>query len=133
MREFTIYRSDCAGNSSNCLYPTKTVIIDKSSFQEAVTVDHVTAKYKDNYRSKDHFEESDCIPLDCDNDHSENPEEWITPLNIALEIPGVAFAVSYSRHHNLPKGKKSAKPRFHVFFPIEIIHDADLYAAMKQK
>ena len=44
MREFIIYRVDCAGNSSNCLYRTKTVITDKSSFQEAVTVDHVTAK-----------------------------------------------------------------------------------------
>lgn len=133
MREFIIYRVDCAGNSSNCLYRTKTVITDKSSFQEAVTVDHVTAKYKDNYRSKDNFEEADCIPLDCDNDHSEKPEEWITPLDIALEIPDVAFVVSYSRHHNLPKAEKSARPRFHVFFPIEIIHDADLYAVMKQK
>ena len=133
MREFIIYRVDCAGNSSNCLYRTKTVITDKSSFQEAVTVDHVTAKYKDNYRSKDNFEEADCIPLDCDNDHSEKPEEWITPLDIALEIPDVDFVVSYSRHHNLPKAEKSARPRFHVFFPIEIIHDADLYAVMKQK
>ena len=89
------------------MYPTKTVITDKSSFQEAVTVDYVTAKYKDNYRSKDNFEEVDCIPLDCDNDHSETPEEWITPLEIALEIPGVAFDVSYSRHHNLLKYEKN--------------------------
>lgn len=56
---------------------------------------------------KDNFEFSDCIPLDCDNDHSDNPNEWVTPLDIALEIPGVAFAVSYSRHHNLPKGDKA--------------------------
>lgn len=117
MWQFIIYRADCAGNSSNCLYSTKTVITDKSSFQEAVTVDYVTAKYKDNYRGKDNFEDADCIPLDCDNDHLETPAEWITPLEIALEIPGVAFDVSYSRHHNLLKDEKTARPRFRIFFP----------------
>ena len=121
MLNFTIYTADCAGNSGNCLYSNKMIVTDKESFIKATKMDHVTAKYKGNYRSKDNFEFSDCIPLDCDNDHSDNPNEWVTPLDIALEIPGVAFAVSYSRHHNLPKGDKSARPRFHIFFPIEIV------------
>ena len=43
------------------------------------------------------------------------------------------FAVSYSRHHNLPKGDKSARPRFHIFFPIEIVSDEQEYADMKRK
>ena len=111
MLNFTIYTADCVGNSGNCLYPNKMIVTDKESF----------IKYKGNYRSKDNFEFSDCIPLDCDNDHSDDPNEWVTPLDIALEIPGVAFAVSYSRHHNLPKGDKPARPRFHIFFPIEIV------------
>ena len=133
MLNFTIYTADCVGNSGNCLYPNKMIVTDKESFIKATKMDHVTAKYKGNYRSKDNFEFSDCIPLDCDNDHSDNPNEWVTPLDIALEIPGVAFAVSYSRHHNLPKGDKSARPRFHIFFPIEIVSDEQEYADMKRK
>ena len=131
MINFTVYSADCVGNSGNCLYPNKNIVTDKESFIKATKMDHVTAKYKGNYRSKDNFESSDCIPLDCDNDHSENPEDWLTPFDIALEIPGVAFAVSYSRHHNLPKGDKSARPRFHIFFPIEIVSDEREYADMK--
>lgn len=127
MINFTVYSADCVGNSGNCLYPNKNIVTDKESFIKATKMDHVTAKYKGNYRSKDNFESSDCIPLDCDNDHSDNPNEWVTPLDIALEIPGVAFAVSYSRHNNLPKGDKSARPRFHIFFPIEIVSDEQEY------
>lgn len=133
MINFTVYSADCVGNSGNCLYPNKNVVTDKESFITATKMDHVTAKYKGNYRSKDNFESSDCIPLDCDNDHSENPEDWLTPFDIALSIPGVVFAASYSRHHNLPKGDKSARPRFHVFFPIPKVTDGEEYAAMKRK
>ena len=133
MINFTVYSADCVGNSGNCLYPNRNVVTDKESFIAATKMDHVTAKYKGNYRSKDNFESSDCIPLDCDNDHSENPEDWLTPFDIALSIPGVVFAASYSRHHNLPKGDKSARPRFHVFFPIPKVTDGEEYAAMKRK
>lgn len=133
MINFTVYSADCVGNSGNCLYPNKMIVSDKESFIKATKMDHVTAKYKGNYRSKDNFESSDCIPLDCDNDHSDNPNEWVTPLDIALEIPGVAFAVSYSKHHNISKGDKSARPRFHIFFPIEIISDEQEYADMKRR
>ena len=123
MLDFTIYAADCAGNSGNCLYPDKIIVTDKESFIVATKMEHVTAK--------DNFEFSDCIPLDCDNDHSDNPDEWVTPLDIALEILGVAFAVSYSKHHNLPKGDKSARPRFHIFFPIEIVSDEQEYAELQ--
>ena len=133
MLDFTIYTADCIGNSGNCLYPNKIVVTDKDAFIKAIKMDHVTAKYKGNYRSKDNFESSDCIPLDCDNDHSDNPDDWVTPFDIALEIPGVAFAASYSRHHNLPKGDKSARPRFHVFFPIPAVTNEKEYAAMKKR
>lgn len=133
MLDFTLYTADCTGNSGNCLYPNKVRIRNKESFGHAIRMDHVTAKYKGYYRSKDNFEESDCIPFDCDNDHSENPSDWMTPLDIALSIPGVAFAASYSRSHNQPKGNKSARPRFHVLFPIQKVMDEESYAAMKQQ
>ncbi|MGN1114372.1 MAG: DUF3987 domain-containing protein, partial [Oscillospiraceae bacterium] len=129
---FLVY-IQCTGNSGNCLYPNKMVVTDKDTFITATKMDHVTAKYKGNYRSKDNFESSDCIPLDCDNDHSDNPNDWVTPFDIAIEIPGVAFAASFSRHHNVPKGDKSARPRFHVFFPVPEVTDEKEYTAMKKR
>lgn len=128
MINFTVYSADCVGNSGNSLYPNKNVVTDKESFIAATKMDHVTAKYKGNYRSKDNFESSDCILLDCNNDHLENPEDWLTPFDIALSIPGVVFAASYSRHHNLPKGDKSARPSL----PYTEGNGGEEYAAMKR-
>ena len=133
MINFTLYTADCTGNSSNCLYPHRMKVTDKDTFIAAIETDHVTAKYKGNYRSKDNFEYSDCIPLDCDNDHSENPDEWITPFDLAMLIPGVSFAASYSRHHLMVKGDKSERPRFHVFFPIEVVSDKEEYTNLKRR
>lgn len=133
MINFTVYSADCVGNSGNCLYTNKMIVTDKDSFIKAMKMDHVTVKYKGNYRSKDNFECSDCITFDCDNGHSDNPNECVTPLDIALEILGVAFAVSYSRHYSLPKGDKSARPRFHISFPIEIVSDEQEYADKKRR
>lgn len=133
MINITLYAADCTGNSSNCLYPHKMKVTDKDTFIAAIKTDHVTAKYKGNYRSKDNFEYSDCIPLDCDNDHSENPDEWITPFDLAMLIPGVSFAASYSRHHMMVKGDKSERPRFHMFFPIEVVSDEEEYTNLKRR
>lgn len=133
MINITLYTGDCTGNSGNCLYPNKAVVTNKEEFIAATKTDHVTAKYKGNYRSKDNFEYSDCIPLDCDNDHSENPNDWITPFDLAMVIPGVSFAASYSRHHMMVKGDKSARPRFHVFFPIEVVSDEEEYTNLKRR
>ena len=73
------------------------------------------------------------IPLDCDNHHSENPSDWVTSLDVAMQFPDVAFAVSYSRNHNKVKGDKTARPRFHVYFPIETVADKDEYVNLKQQ
>ena len=113
MINFTVYSADCVGNSGNCLYPNKMIVTDKESFIKATKIDHVTAKYKGNYRSKDNFESSDCIPLDCDNDHSDNPNEWVTPLDIALEIPGVVLQMKSML-------KRSIKIRFHILRHIHL-------------
>lgn len=132
MLDFTIYAADVVGQSGNCLYPNKVTVTDKDSFLKAIQMDHVTAKYKGNYRSKDNFEYSDCIPLDCDND-SDNPEEWVTPFDISIAMPGVCFAASYSKNHMKLKGDKSERPRFHVFFPIEQVKDETEYSELKRK
>lgn len=133
MFKFTLYTANCVGNNGNCIYPNKMEVTDEVSFVTAISLDHVTAKYKGNYRSKDNFEEADNIPLDCDNDHSDNPDDWITPLDIALAFPDVQFAASYSRNNMKQKGNKSPRPRFHVFFLTPTITNADEYVALKKR
>ena len=57
----------------------------------------------------------------------------LPPKFLADNLCDVAFAVTYSRHHMLAKGNKSARPRFHVFFPTIPCNDANSHKAIKQK
>ena len=130
---FTIYYSDVTGVPSNCNYPHKKKVIDEESLKEAISRDYVCAEYKNSYRNNDNFVGSDCLPVDCDNDHSDNPDEWITPNEIKEAFPDVSFAIHYSRSNNKEKNGKSARPKFHVLFPIDYESDASKYKEIKQK
>ena len=123
----------CIGNSSNCMYPNSVMVSDRDSFIQAISFDHVAGTFKGNYRSKDNFISSDCIPMDCDNDHSDDEKDWVTPFDVALAFPRVCFFASYSRNHMKVKGNKPARPRFHIYFPIEEIKDAGEYSSYKEQ
>ncbi len=73
MQKFTLYRTNGAGNAKNTIYPIRKEIADPEALCEALRHDHVCAKYRDDRRSEANFESSDVIPMDCDNDHSEDP------------------------------------------------------------
>lgn len=129
---FTIYSADVTGNPGNCSYPNKHVILDEASLKAAICHDYVCAEYLNSYRNGDNFIGSDCLPVDCDNDHSENPADWMTPDDVMQAFPGVTFAIHFSRFHNREKNGKAARPKFHVLFPIEHCTDASLYSDMKK-
>ena len=131
--KFTLYTADCTGNEKNTLYPNQRVITCEGDLKKSITYDHVCAQYQNNTRSDANFMVSDVVPMDCDNDHSDNPDEWITPEFLAENLTDVAFAITYSRHNMLPKGNKSARPRFHVFFPTAPCNDALSHKAIKAK
>jgi len=131
--DITLFTAACTGNPKNNVYPNEARITDKASFAAAVKHDHVCAKYKDDRRYASGFEVSDCVPMDCDNDHSNDPAEWKTPSDVAAAFPGASFYVAYSRNHMKSKDGKAPRPKFHVYFPIERVSDANLYVAMKQQ
>ena len=87
---FTLYSADFIGNPGNCSYPHKTVVMDADSMRDAVGHDYVCAEYKNHYRNSDNFLSADCLPVDCDNDHSEDPKDWITPADVLEAFPGVS-------------------------------------------
>ena len=130
--KFTLYRADYIGAPNNCSYPHKVEVTDTESLISAVTRDYVCAEYRNNYRNGDNFIGADCLPVDCDNDHSENPTDWVTPQDVRDAFPGVSIAIHYSRSHMREKNGKPARPKFHVLFPIEPMTDPAAYSEMKK-
>ncbi len=129
-----IYTADCTGDAANCKYPHMAEVTSATQLAAAVAFDHVAARYKDFYRSKDNFEDATVIELDCDNDHSDNPADWVTPEKLAEDpdLGDVEFATTPSRHNMLPKGERSARPRFHFHATISECDSADKVAAIKR-
>ena len=132
-KNITVYAANCRGNPTNCLYPHRIEITDEVSAAEAFSRDIVCAEYRNNYRSVENFLISNTLPMDCDNDHSNDPALWITADDIESFFPDVAYLIHYSRHHMKPKGDLSARPRLHVIFLIDPTSDPDAYVRLKQR
>ena len=151
--EFTLYTAHCRSDKNNTSYPQAVRVTDIESLKRAVSLDHVSARYKDGYAKKDtghkdlirahraitEYDGADAIMFDCDNTPANDkepdipPEKWVTPEHVKAAFPGVSFCVAYSRNHMKQKGKYSARPRFHCYFAIDPIADATEFAALKDK
>ncbi len=129
--ELILYTADCTGKAANCLYPHEKKITSQKELVEAIAHDQVFAKYKDSYRSIENFISSSVIPLDCDNDHTEKPEEWLTADKLAEIFEDMQFVLIPSRNHMKEKNGKAARPKYHVLFPVADYTDPTLYAAVK--
>lgn len=146
-KHMTIYTAKCRGNVANTSYPHKVEITCEADLQKAAAFDHVCAAYADGrdskdrlitaYRSIDTFLQSDCLPVDLDNDHSDDPADWKTLEHIQATFPGVAFYAVPSRNHMKPKESKgvirTARPKYHIYFPIDTVTDAEEYRQMKER
>lgn len=133
MTLFTIFTANTTGAKQNTMYPNEVSVDHLTTLEQAMRRDHVCAKYRGNERGNANFQYSDCIPMDCDNDHSDNPEDWMGPEDVQKAFPGVAFAVSFSRNHMKEKDGKAARPKFHCYFPIERISSAEQYTVLKRQ
>ena len=145
----TVFVSSGRNQKTNTSYPFPSVISSVDDLKEAASYDHVSARYADGknnrgrmikaYRSKKTFLSSDCLPMDCDNCNP-NPLEddvpendWKTPADVRSAFPDVPFYVVYSRNHMKEKNGKAARPRFHVYFPMEEVHSLDAYEKLKKQ
>lgn len=119
MRTFTL--SIASGKRQvafNAIYETQVTIKSLEDLNQAVQWDNTAGIFKGDRRNNDNFISTDCLFMDCDNEHSESPSEWLTPDIIAKRLSDVEFAIVYSRNHMKDKKSKSARPRFHVYFPL---------------
>ena len=126
------YYADTRENSKNSFYPNHLPIHSEEDFKTLCSHDYVCAEYQNNHRGSKYFIRSDCLTMDCDNDHTDKETDWVTPQDVINAFPNVSMAFHMSRHNNLPKDNYSARPRFHVFFEIDEITDQQEYRKLKE-
>jgi P4 family phage/plasmid primase-like protien len=131
--QLTLFTSGQTGNQTTTVYPNQVIVTDEQTLIQAVQFDHVTARYQNNMRSTTNFLQSDVVVMDIDNDHTENPDEWVTAEMLEELFDDYQFALATSRNHMLIKGTKAARPKFHIYFPIESITDSQVYVALKEE
>ena len=124
--------ANVTADAKNCVYPNRVEITSGDELKAAVKFDHVCGEFDKNYRSISNFKRSNVIVMDCDNDHSENPEDWITFDKLEELFDDISYAAAPSRHHMIAKDSKAARPKFHVYFAIEETADPNHYAAVKR-
>ncbi|NON70318.1 phage/plasmid primase, P4 family [Corynebacterium silvaticum] len=133
MTPFTLCAATSSGNAHNNHYPNHHHITDQTGLGQVTQLDHVAATYTGDRRSSASFISSDCVVMDIDNDHTDNPADWITSETLGELMAGVVFMTATSRNNQKPKGALSARPRFHVYFPINPVTDAEVYAGLKRR
>ena len=130
---FHLWCARCRQNPKNIHYPDQRVIASASDLKQAVCLDHVGAKFEGGIRGLKYFLLSDVSIMDCDNDHSDDPKDWVHPEDLYYLFPGVAFAVVPSRNDGKQKGNKSPRPRFHIYFLHREYHHAGQETELKRK
>ena len=126
----TVHYSNQCGNAKNCLYPYSGTSDNPEDLRVLFSHDHTFIDFKDNYRCIDNFIKAVVGALDNDNDHSDDPKDWISISDVPQLFPGVPCIVSTSRHHMKPKGNKSPRPRYHVVLLIDTITSLSEYAVL---
>lgn len=129
----TLSVANVSKQANNTFYPNLIQISSATDLQKAVTHDHVCGTFKNQQRSVNNFIHANCLIMDCDNDHSDNPDSWMKPDDLANYFEDVSYAVTFSRNHMKEKHGKAARPKFHVYFPIKQITTANIYADLKRE
>ena len=133
INEFTFWRASCIQKPENCSYPHKVIVNNADDFNEMARFDHVSAKFKNCYRSNGTFLKSDVQAGDVDNDDEPDSNNWILREDLHRIFYGVPHIISESKNHMKPKGTKPPAPRYHIFWKAVPETDYKAYAAFKER
>lgn len=131
--QFSLSHSGQTGVQTTTVYPNQVTITDEISLQTVAQFDHVAGLFLNNTRSNANFIKSDVLVMDIDNDHTENPDEWMTVERLKEIFADYNFALVTSRSHLKAKGGKAPRPKFHIYFQINEVTEKDIYVAMKEE
>ena len=118
-----LFYSNVRDKPLNTSYPHKIEIKSLDDLRKAASFDYVGVEYKDDHRCEENFLVSDCLMLDLDNDHSEDPSSWIDVNTLLDFFPGVEVYIHYSQNHQKIKKGKPPGPKYHLLFPINKMTD----------
>jgi len=122
-----LFLSNYTQNPFNTEYGKEAIVSTLEDLKKVVRFDHIAAQMKDSHRENGNFLASDCIMLDLDNTHSEEPDEWKTLDDIMDAFPDVRFYYAHSRNHMKEKTKKgkggavvhfAPREKFHIYLPL---------------
>ena len=127
------FYANVIGKEQNKVYPNFKEVKTREDLIEVVSHDYVGAEYDKNTRANKNFISSDCLMLDCDNDHSDDPSVWVDVEMVKEWFPNVTMMIHFSKSHMKAKNGKAARPKFHILFPIKEIADIETYKNLKLK
>lgn len=134
MKTFILSVANVREHKTNTDFARQIEISSLDDLKQAAHFDHMAGNFKDNKRVNKNFISTDCIFMDCDNESSENPVDWLTPEKLTERLPEVQFYVIYSRSHMITKKGYSARPRFHVYFALsETVDNPARVKELKEK
>ena len=125
LTSFRMFLASCTGNAKNVTYRNDINIKSAEDLAAACQKDHVCAAFEECRRSNTAYIRGFAFAADCDNDFTDDPAAWITPATMEDALPGVAFYAVKSRNcdkvkHPGEPGEKSARPRWHYYFPLSV-------------
>ena len=99
MKPIHISGSHTRGKQTNTSF---TVHYEVKSLEEMKAVgkfDHVCGSFQNDKLETENFITTDCIFMDCDNDHTENSDLWLTPDILHIRLEDVPFYYIFSKYH----------------------------------
>ena len=114
MKPMTMYTAQVAGRSSNATYPNQHHVTTATDLEAVARLDHVVATYAQGRRSAGSFITADCVVMDIDNSHTDDPQDWVTPESLADVVPGVKKRPIYWLFSS-PKGSFNALIYMHRY------------------
>jgi len=107
-----------------------------NEFVSIARYDTTGAKFVDSNRKTVNFLSSDVLVFDIDNDDGDDnvktkwddPGQWWTIDQFTKEFIAYEFIIKTSRNHQILKGDRVARPKFHIYMPLgRIIENIDTH------
>ena len=135
MKCIHLSRANTRESETNTLFPIHCTVNTLEDLKTVACYDHVCGSFKGDKLCTENFISTDCVFMDCDNGHTDNPDLWLTPDILHGRLQDVPFYYIYSRNHlKAKKTGETARPRFHALFPLEgAINDPEAVKVLKEQ
>jgi len=129
------------GETGNTIYEESVRVDSMDKLAGVVVWDHTGIAFDGGKRGTERFKSSDVIILDVDNLHTDDKTKWAYPyypnpttqISLADALCGIPFIWVPSRNHMKPKDGRDARPKGHLYFPIQEINRPKEYSAFAAK